>query len=216
MKHLFSFLLSLFCLVGFSFFAHSQSKKFTISGIVKDSATHNPLSLATVYIKDARDSILESYTLTGKDGSFEIEDMKKSKTLRFKIFYTGYKRYDKVLKNAETDHLDLGIIYLSQALNKLKEVTIRGERPPILIRNDTIEFNASSFHTRPNSPLSGLLKKLPGVQVDKDGNITAQGKPVDQIKVNGNDFFGNDPKIALKNLPAAIVDKVQVTNTKIE
>ncbi len=216
MKHPFSSLLLLLFLVGFSFVAHSQSKKFNIRGIVKDSATHKALPLATVYVKNRKDSMLEAYALTENDGSFELKGLPDNKTLSFQIFYTGYKRYYKLLKNIKVAHLNLGTIYLTQTASQLGEVTILGEKPPIVIKKDTIEFNASSFHTRPNSPLARLLKKLPGVNVDKDGNITAQGKTVDQIKVNGKDFFGKDPKIALQNLPAAIIDKVQVTDTKTE
>ncbi len=79
---------------------------------------------------------------------------------------------------------------------------VMAERPPVTVKNDTIEFNASAFKTLPNALVEDLLKKLPGVQVDKEGNIMANGKPVNRILVDGKTFFGDDPKMAIRNLPA--------------
>ena len=98
--------------------------------------------------------------------------------------------------------------------NALDEVTLTATRAPITIKKDTLEFNANSFDTRQDANLEDLMKKLPGVEVDSDGNITVNGKPVSRILVNGKEFFGNDPKIATKNLPKEIIDKIQVTDTK--
>jgi hypothetical protein len=78
----------------------------------------------------------------------------------------------------------------------LDEVIVTAERPPITVKNDTIEFNANSFKTLPNALVEDLLKKLPGVRVDADGNITMNGKPVNKILVDGKSFFGDDPKMA--------------------
>jgi hypothetical protein len=88
------------------------------------------------------------------------------------------------------------------------------EKPPIIIRNDTVEFNAGSFKTAPNSVVEDLLKQLPGMEVDKDGNITVNGKKVTKITVDGKDFFAGDPKIATRNLPKDIVDKIQVADNR--
>lgn len=187
---------------------------FTIKGEVLDSVTHQPLVSATVYVKNTKDSTITSLTLTDNKGDFELKDIPNDKELLFSIFYTGYAPYQKELKDVKSNILDFGTIYLSIASHTLGEVTIKGATPPIAIIGDTIQFNASSFKTRPNSVLADLLKKLPGVEVDKNGNVTAMGVKVDRIEVNGKRFFGNDPKIALQNLPSAIVDKVQITDTK--
>lgn len=213
MKHLSCFTI-FFLLAGSFFTAHSQSPAYNIKGTVLDSAQHDPLPLATVYVRDPKDSSLVTYALTDEKGSFFLKNIPRDKPVLFMIFYTGYKHYRKILKGVKTDTIKMGSLYLSVASNTLNSVTVVGEKPPIAIKGDTIEFNASSFHTRPNSVLAGLLKKLPGVDVDQNGNITANGKQVDKILVNGKKFFGDDPKIALQNLPAAIVDKVQVTDTK--
>ncbi len=184
-----------------------------LRGRVLDSADKKPLALATVYIRDPEDSSLVSYALTDEQGGFLLRAVPAGRKLSFMVYYTGYSPYGRSIR-AGADTLDLGAILLAPAANTLGEVTITGERPPIAIRGDTIEFNAGSFKTRPNSALAELLKKLPGVLVDANGKITVGGKSVDRIMVDGKDFFGNDPKIAMQNLPAAIIDKVQVTDTK--
>lgn len=193
-----------------------QKNTYLISGKVLDSANHSPLVSATVYVKNVKDSTVVSFALTDDKGAFMLRDIPKEKELMFNIFYTGYKPYHKELTDIEKDTLGFGIIRLAMASHALGAVTITGEAPPIAIKGDTIQFNAASFKTRPNSVLADLLKKLPGVDVDQDGSVTAMGKKVDKILVNGKKFFGDDPQIALQNLPAAIVDKVQITDTKTQ
>src|SRR5688500_4141942 len=92
----------------------------------------------------------------------------------------------------------------------LEEVLVTNEAPPVTLINDTIQYNAGSFKTQPNASVEQLLKKLPGVKVEKDGTIKAQGEKVQKVLVDGKEFFGNDPKVATKNLPADAIDKVQV------
>ena len=93
-------------------------------------------------------------------------------------------------------------------------MVIQSEAPPVTIKNDTLEFNASSFKVRPDANVEALLKQLPGVEIDEEGKITVNGKEVNNILVNGKPFFGKDGKIATQNLPAQIISKVQVTDTK--
>lgn len=192
----------------------AQSPSYSVKGIAVDSASGAPLVMATVYVKDMQDSLLLGYALTDQKGAFLVKDIPRDSTVRFRIFYTGYARHSRVFRNIKSGMVDLGKISLAMNSHELGAVTVTGERPPIAIRGDTVEFNASSFKTRPNSVLSDLLKKLPGVDVDQDGKVTANGKTVDKIMLDGKAFFGNDPKIAMQNLPSAIVDKVQVTDTK--
>jgi hypothetical protein len=196
------------------FTGYGQSPAYNIKGAVLDSESHRSLPLATVYVKSQKDSSLVTYALTDEKGGFFLKNIPRDQSVLFMIFYTGYQGYKRVMANIGEDTVKMGPVYLSMSSNELSAITVIGERPPIAIKGDTIEFNASSFHARPNSVLAGLLKKLPGVVVDLNGNITANGKSVDRILVNGKKFFGNDFQIALKNLPAAIVDKVQITNTK--
>jgi hypothetical protein len=95
---------------------------------------------------------------------------------------------------------DLGTIYLKKASQTLQEVIV--ERPPIEVKDDTVEYNASAFKVKPNAYAEDVLKKLPGVQVDQDGNVTAQGEQVQKVYVDGKEFFGTDPKLAKKNITA--------------
>ena len=192
----------------------AQSPSYSIKGVLVDSSSGSPLVMATVYVKDLKDSLLLGYALTDPKGAFTVKDIPRDSSVRFRIFYTGYARYARVFKNVKTGEMDLGKITLAMNAHELGTVTITGASPPIAIKGDTIEFNASSFKTRPNSVLSDLLKKLPGVDVDENGQVTANGKKVDKIMMDGKAFFGNDPKIAMQNLPSAIVDKVQITDTK--
>ncbi|GAA4308545.1 TonB-dependent receptor [Compostibacter hankyongensis] len=192
---------------------YGQVGTYTVRGVLRDSVSREPLPLATVYAKKVRDSSLVSYTLTNDQGAFLLEGIPRDTPVQLTLFYTGYRSHRQRLEDG-AQQLNLGTIYLSMSSTALDEVTVTGERPPIAIRGDTLEFNAAAFKTRPNSVIEDLLKKLPGVDVDADGNITAEGKPVSRILVDGKAFFGNDPRVASKNLPVEIVDKVQVTDTK--
>jgi hypothetical protein len=108
--------------------------------------------------------------------------------------------------------LDLGSLGLNP--KTLSEVTVKGQIAPVVIKKDTIEFNAEAFKVRPNAVVQELLKKLPGVQVDRDGMITYIGREVSKVKVDGRDFFANDPKIATQNLDADMISKVQIYNDR--
>jgi len=99
---------------------------------------------------------------------------------------------------------------MNDVVKVLGEVVVSNEAPPVTLINDTIQYNAGSFKTAPNSSVEQLLKKLPGVKVEKDGTVKAQGEKVNRVLVDGKEFFGNDPKIATRNLPADAIDKVQV------
>ncbi|PTX41674.1 outer membrane receptor protein involved in Fe transport [Christiangramia gaetbulicola] len=187
------------------------SQEFQITGKVVDDSS-NPLESATIYTEKPTDSSLVSYTISEKDGSFLLQGVTKSPKLNLIISYNGYAPHQQVLTVEK--NMTLEDIRLKIADNSLDEITLTATRAPITIKKDTLEFNAGSFNTRQDANLEDLMKKLPGVEVDSDGNITVNGKPVSRILVNGKEFFGDDPKIATKNLPKEIIDKVQVTDTK--
>ncbi|HEX5024166.1 MAG TPA: outer membrane beta-barrel protein, partial [Agriterribacter sp.] len=149
-------------------------------------------------------------TVTDKNGQFLFVKVAAAKfTLR--VTNAGMEDMEQQFTVEEgKPEFNVGGITMMPAIKTLQEVVI--SPPPIVIKEDTVEFRADSFKIKPNSNVEDLLKKLPGLQVDKDGNITAQGKTVTKIKVNGKDFFGGDPKTASKELPAEIIDKVQVVD----
>ncbi|MEM1124409.1 MAG: TonB-dependent receptor, partial [Bacteroidota bacterium] len=108
----------------------------------------------------------------------------------------------------------LGVIALRPQTAVLNTVEVKADYVPLRIKKDTIEYNAAAFGTKPNAVVEDLLKKLPGVTVDRNGTIKAQGETVEKVLVDGKEFFGNDPKIATQNLPADAIDKVQVFDKK--
>ncbi|NJW53590.1 outer membrane beta-barrel protein [Salinimicrobium oceani] len=191
----------------------SWAQQFKISGKVVDAETQAPLESATLFVEKVQDSSLVSYTISSKTGNFVIEGSEKVDTLRLVSTYNGYKSLSKTLVLKEPT-MELGVLKMEVANNLLGEVTVISERAPVTVKADTLEFNAASFNTRQDANLEEVMKKLPGVEIDAQGNITVNGKPVSRILVNGKEFFGNDPKIATKNLPKEIIDKIQVVDTK--
>lgn len=195
----------------------AQNNSGTIRGLLKDSAGKQVLSLATVTVFRAADTTIVTYRLSDPGGNFKIPGIPFNVSCRVLVSFSGYRTYRKTfLLTKENPQLDLGTVFLVLDAKSLEEVTVYAERPPVTVRKDTIEFNASAFKTLPSALLEDLLKKLPGLDIDPNGNILVKGKRVNKLLVDGKEFFGGDPQIATKNLPANIVDKVQVMNDKEE
>ncbi|WP_231896365.1 carboxypeptidase-like regulatory domain-containing protein [Gramella sp. MAR_2010_147] len=191
--------------------SNSFSQEFQITGKVVDDSS-NPLESATIYTEKPGDSSLVSYTISEKNGEFLLKGNTEAANLNLIVSYNGYSPYQQLIKIQE--NIVVEDILLQPMDNTLDEVTLTASRAPVTIKKDTLEFNAASFDTRQDANLEDLMKKLPGVEVDSNGNISVNGKPVSRILVNGKEFFGNDPQIATKNLPKEIIDKIQVTDTK--
>lgn len=201
--------------VFFALFSYATfgQNSFTIKGKAISKEVNKPLESATIYITSVKDSTVIDYTISNKNGSFEIKARKLNQPFLVKVSSLGYQTWQKEYPKLTTD-MDLGEIFIADAVTTLGEVEIISEAPPVRIKNDTLEFNASSFKVRPDSNVEALIKQLPGVEIDKDGKITVNGKEVNEILVNGKSFFGKDGKVAIKNLPAEIIDKIQVSDTK--
>ncbi|WP_080057953.1 outer membrane beta-barrel protein [Spirosoma aerolatum] len=190
--------------------AQTGATKSEIRGIVIDSVSGKPLRQASVALLSARDSSYITATITDGDGLFELRTMAKG-SYRLLITFLGYRNLSRPFTiTSEKPVLNLGILRMIEQSNQLQEVVIRQESTPIAVKGDTLEFNAGSFKTQPNAQVEELLRKLPGMEVSRDGNIKAQGQAVSRVLVDGKPFFGNDPKMATRNLPADIVDKVQL------
>lgn len=171
--------------------------------------------MATVQVRRAADSALVTYRLANERGDFKIPGLPLNVPLRLTVTYTGYMPLRKVFTiHADKTTLDLGKLDMETTTKQLDEVVVRSEVPPIVMRNDTMEFNADAFKTLPDAVLQDLLKKLPGVSFNAKGELMANGKKVNKILVDGKVFFGDDPSIALQNLPTNVIDKVQVTDDK--
>jgi len=186
----------------------------TIRGNLLDTTGKGPLPDVTITNLHARDSSLITFGRTNVKGFFDIKYLPEG-NYRLLATHIGYRNYTKnFVITGEKKEVDFGYIFMSSKASMLEEVAISQEKAPVVFKNDTIEFNAASFKARPNAVLEDLLKKLPGVQVDRDGKIKANGEEVKKILVDGKEFFANDPKMASKNLPADVVDKVQVFDKK--
>lgn len=193
--------------VMFTLSTHAQN----ITGEVTDTEGEK-LIAATVMLLNAQDSVLASFAMTDEQGHFTIKNAKAGSYL-LRVNYVGYSPLDQKLELKSAD-VNVGQIKLNPT--ELQEVVVEGEAIPINMKKDTIEYNAAAFETKPNAVVEDLLKKLPGMEVDRDGTIKSQGETVNKVLVDGKEFFGNDPKMATKNLPADAVNKVQVFDQKSE
>ena len=202
----------LLCSLLFSSFVFSQTS-ITLKGKVIDQTTKLPIESATVYLTSVKDSSVVDYTITNKLGFFTFKIKKSDKPISLKVSYISYQDFKEDLSSMQSDK-DFGTIELKETVNALDEVVIKSEIPPIRIKKDTLEFNAASFKVGADANVEALLKQLPGVEISPEGKITVNGKEVNNILVNGKPFFGKDGKIATQNLPAEIIDKVQVVDTK--
>jgi len=189
-----------------------MAQSFQIEGKIMDSAAKRALPYATVSLVRSKDSSLVSFARSNEEGFFTIKNVAAGKYL-LSISYVGYQQQWFAFKTGANAVLNLNNIYLEDA-SKMSTVTVTARRPPVVINGDSIEFNAENFKTAPNAVVEDLLKKMPGIEVDKSGGITVNGKTVTKVFVNGKEFFTGDPKMATKNLPADAIDKIQVYDRK--
>ena len=185
-------------------------KNGSVKGIAFDTISKLPVAAATITVLERKDSSLVTFTMTGNDGRFELKGLANGE-YRLMISHVSYYNTNKYFTITDADkNAELGNVVLNDKAKILEEVVLAAEAPPVTLVGDTIQYNAGSFKTPPNASVEQLLKKLPGVKVEKDGTIKAQGEKVSRVLVDGKEFFGNDPKVATRNLPADAVDKVQV------
>ncbi|MES1160139.1 MAG: outer membrane beta-barrel protein, partial [Bacteroidota bacterium] len=210
MKNYYPWLLLL--VINLRAFQSFSQRDGSVRGHLQDTAVHSPIADVTVTVLNSKDSSLAGFSRSRESGNFLVKGLNAG-TYRLLITHVGYRTISRnFVINDLVRELDMGEIPLTEKSNLLAEVTV--EQAPVTIRHDTVEFNAGSFKTKPDAVVEDLLKKLPGLQVDKDGTIKANGEQVKKVLVDGKEFFGNDPRIASKNLPADVVDKVQVFDRK--
>ena len=185
----------------------------TISGKAVDANDKSGLAGATVKLLRAnRDSSLVKGVSTSAEGFFRLPDVGSGKYI-VSISYIGYKSKN-VNVTVGKESKRLGEVGLEPSSIMLKEATVVGVKTEVVVKEDTVEYNADSYKTQPNAVVEDLLKRLPGVEVDSDGKITANGKEITKILVDGKEFFSDDTKVGTKNLPVNIVDKIQVVDRK--
>lgn len=201
--------LSFLCITALMQVKAQSSGSGTVSGVLLDTASKQSLSAATVSLLNRNDSSLVSYVISDTKGNFRFDKVAPGDYL-IQVAFQGYGIYQRpITVRADNPTTSMGNVYLKALENTLETVVVKSS-PPIVVKKDTVEFNAGSFKTKPNATAEDLLQKLPGVTVDKNGGITAQGESVARILVNGKRFFSDDPKLATKNLPPDVIDKIQV------
>ncbi len=193
----------LFFAVTINIFAQTTE----VSGVVQDSKSNAAISGASILLINARDSTQRKGILANAEGLFKLVNV-KSGTYRLRVTSIGYANLETRVSIGNTAK-DLGILNLSENANQLGEVTVREKQVRVEQKGDTVQYNADAFKTNPDATAEDLVKKMPGVTIE-NGVVKAQGEEVRKVTVDGQEFFGDDAALALKNLPAEVIDKVQV------
>lgn len=205
MKRIFTLLFVLISTITFA-------QQSVLTGQLLDNEG-NPLIYATAVLLNPSDSTMAYYGISDEDGMFSIKNIKKGSY----ILQTGYIGFESFFKNVDlplSSGNNLGAIVMQPRAEMLDELQVSANRIPILIKKDTVEYIANAFKTKTDATVEELLKKLPGIEVDRAGNIKAQGEDVQRVLVDGKEFFSSDLTVATKNLPADAIDKIQVYNKK--
>ncbi len=193
--------------------SYAFAQRASIKGIVADTSSKETLSHAVISLLRAKDSVLYRFTRSNAQGRFSLEHLPAGKFIVL-VTYPKYADYVEQLELSDSSSVSLNKVALILKAKLLEEVVIKQKISAIKIKGDTTEFTADSFHVQANATVEELLKKLPGIQVDKNGKITAQGEAVQKVLVDGEEFFGDDPTLVTQNLRADMIDKVQVFDKK--
>lgn len=203
---IFTIRISLFVavLLLFSLGIRAQSLK----GRLVDLNSNRPLRRASVNLTSLKDSMQALNTISDSSGRFEFRNLYPD-SFMLRITFVGYDDFKQIV-GIRNSLVDLGTLFVPKSIKQLGEVVIVSKVPPVQQKGDTLEYNASQFKVNPDATAEDMVKKLPGVTVDKQGTVTAQGEQVRKVTIDGRDFFGDDATAALRNLPAEIIDKMQV------
>ncbi len=190
--------------------------KYVIKGTLIDSSSRKPIPYSSVALTTQSGKNIIKSGMTDDKGYFSFADVQAGKyDIEISSMSYGKKTKTITLAGANTT-ISLGSIKISKQTVQLDDVVIEDYAAPIVVKEDTIEFNAASFKTDSNAMVEDLLKKLPGVEVDNNGAVTAHGTQVTKVLVDGKPFFGNDPVMATRNIPVDMIEKVQVIDAKSE
>lgn len=196
-------LLFIFIVYGFTLSAQTSG----IRGRLQDAQEKTPLSGATIQVSAIEDSTFRINVVSGQNGSFIVRDLRPG-DYRMRISSVGYNGMDSLI-SFTGGLINLGILGLFTEASLLTEVIVQGSPPPVRQRADTLEYNAGSFKVNPDASAEDMVRKMPGITVE-NGAVKAGGEDVRKVTVDGREFFGDDAAATLKNLPAEIIDKIQV------
>jgi hypothetical protein len=185
----------------------------TIKGSVADTLNKQNLPNTVISLLKAKDSVLVRFTRSDKSGNFEMKNLPSGKFFLM-ISYPAYADFIYQLTLNKDTSANVGVVKMTLKSRLLQEVIVKQKIAAVRMKGDTIEYNTDSFKVRAGASVEEMLRKMPGLQVDKDGNITAQGTKVEKVLVDGEEFFGDDPTMATKNLQADAIKNVQVFDKK--
>ena len=201
---MFRYLSILICAGFFSLSLSAQE----VSGTLEDAATSVSISSATVNLANSDSIIQPIVTISDANGNFSFSNVPQG-SYTLSVTSVGYAQVEKPITLISGD-LNVGTIHLSKSAQTLSTIFINGAPPSVKQNGDTLDYAASQYKVNPDATSEDLIKKMPGVTVDKNGTVTAQGETVKKVTVDGRDFFGDDATATLRNLPAEVVDKIQV------
>jgi hypothetical protein len=188
----------------FSIGTNAQS----IQGKLLDVVDNTPLKGATVTLTSLKDSTFQFHTISDRAGKFSFGGVYRD-SFMLKVSFIGYEDYNQIVAVSDSV-VNLGSLFIPKSVKQLGEVKVIVKAAPVQQKDDTLQYNASQYKVNPDATAEDMVKKLPGVTVDRQGTVTAQGEQVKKITIDGRDFFGDDATAALRNLPAEIIDKIQV------
>ena len=195
--------------------AYAQTSSGEIKGRVYDEEQKEWMTAASVRLLSASDSTLVQGVMTDKQGHFRLSVSTPGSYL-VDISFIGYTPYSKAVSIGKSTKVDLGKIKLSPTATALSELKVVGQSSPVTIKKDTVQFSAGAFKVRPGASVEELLRRIPGIEVDAEGNITYNGESIERVELDGRDIFSSDPTMATKNLPADLIKNVQVVDKKSE
>ena len=184
-----------------------NAQNLSLKGVLQDRSDKVPLQGATVRLALQSDTLVRHNAVSDKQGAFEFKSL-AAQTYILTVSSVGYETFSQTIILTDSSK-DLGMIQVSRQAKLLSEVTIKVSAPPVKQKTDTLEYAASAFKVNPDANAEDMMKKMPGVTVDK-GTVTAQGEQVRKVTIDGREFFGDDATAALRNLPAEVIDKIQV------
>jgi hypothetical protein len=192
------------------------SQSMSISGTVFDTVAKTPLPYSVAMAVRLKDSMLVAFTRSDVNGHFELNNLQLD-TLELIVSNSRFGDQSfYIIGSSNNTSFNVGTIILPPKNKQLKEVVIYAFKDPVYYKGDTLVYAADSFKVKPNATVEDLLKKLPGIKVDQSGKITSQGREIDKVLVDGDEFFGSDPTVATRNLQANGIESVQVFEKKDE
>ncbi len=201
-------LLTVLACITFLTAAAQERRERTITGCIFDSETKETIEMATIQMFAARDSAFVGGTVTNEQGNFSIEAPSNG-IYRLKISLMGYKPLLREVTIRRNQNVELGNLQMSLDAFLLKDAVISANAPQVVVRKDTLVYSPEAYRTPEGSMIEDLIKRIPGAEVDDDGNITVNGKVVKKILIDGKEFLLGDVETAIKNIPVSLIQSVK-------